>query len=202
MKFGAALKHNLTHLLVFEGRDARQTFWFYVLFLMVIQFGVGMLLTIPMMVSLFTGMISGIQSGAEPEELTRLLTQNMMGYMKLQMWGSAVIGAVTAFLLTASFVRRLHDAGFTGWIVLIPLTTQFLAVGYSIWSFDQVVEMLPQIIEEAAQGDQRINTMTLQAQAAPFGLIGWVGYIAVIGFGVLRSQEGPNKYGEYPEATG
>jgi uncharacterized membrane protein YhaH (DUF805 family) len=32
----ASIKYNLSHLLDFSGRDARQTFWYYVLFLFIV----------------------------------------------------------------------------------------------------------------------------------------------------------------------
>jgi hypothetical protein len=32
-----AIKYNLSHLLDFSGRDARQTFWYYVLFLVMLD---------------------------------------------------------------------------------------------------------------------------------------------------------------------
>jgi len=40
--------------------------------------------------------------------------------------------------------------------------------------------------------------MQYQSQMAPYGLIGLIGYIAVLIFGIMKSTDGPNRYGEAP----
>lgn len=55
-----AVKYNLANLANFKGRDARQTFWYYVLFLVIVQFAVSMVFTIPMYVSMFTGVFEAM----------------------------------------------------------------------------------------------------------------------------------------------
>jgi uncharacterized membrane protein YhaH (DUF805 family) len=44
---------------------------------------------------------------------------------------------------------------------------------------------------QAMQGDIASN---------PLNYIGWLGYLIVIGFGLLKSQSGANKYGPPPAA--
>jgi uncharacterized membrane protein YhaH (DUF805 family) len=40
--------------------------------------------------------------------------------------------------------------------------------------------------------------MQMQTQMGAYGLVGWIGYIVVIIFGVMRSTDGPNQYGDEP----
>ena len=197
-----AVKHSLRNVLTFDGRDGRGTFWFYVLFLIVLQFVLGMLLSIPMIIGIFSQTVSAVQSDVSPEEMSALVMQGMIGHLELQMWGTMIIGLITAAMVVASFVRRLHDAGFTGWIAAIPAATQIFSLGYSVYVFDLVVEKLPELMEEAAASNERVNAMTLQAEVAPLSLVGWIGYIVVVGFGILKSQDGPNAYGDKPAAIG
>ena len=44
----SAIKYNLSHLTDFKGRDARPTFWYYVLFLVLVQFALSFLVSIPL----------------------------------------------------------------------------------------------------------------------------------------------------------
>ena len=47
-----AIRHGLANLLNFSGRDARQTFWYYVLFVYVVTTVVTVLAMIPAMVDM------------------------------------------------------------------------------------------------------------------------------------------------------
>ncbi|MEO1730599.1 MAG: DUF805 domain-containing protein, partial [Pseudomonadota bacterium] len=168
----------------------------------VLQFVLGMLLTIPMIIGVFSETLSAVQSDASPEDMTAMVMHGMIGHLELQMWGSMLLGLITTAMVVASFVRRLHDAGFSGWIAVIPMAMQVSSLGYSVYVFDLVVEKLPELMEQAAAANERVNAMTLQAEVAPLSIIGWIGYIVVIGFGILKSQDGPNAYGDKPAAIG
>ncbi|MBD3814359.1 MAG: DUF805 domain-containing protein, partial [Betaproteobacteria bacterium] len=63
-----SIKYNLANLANFNGRDARQTFWYYVLFLVVIQFGAGIIAAIPMYSQIFSSAFNGAQSGMSEQQ--------------------------------------------------------------------------------------------------------------------------------------
>ena len=42
-----SIRYNLANILNFHGRDARPTFWYYVLFLFILQVAIGMVAAIP-----------------------------------------------------------------------------------------------------------------------------------------------------------
>ena len=109
-----AIKYNLANLTNFNGRDARQTFWYYVLFLVVVQFGLGIVMAIPLYIDIFTQAFNAAQSGMGEEQVQAMIFTDMAGYMNNQAIVSAVLSLVMVALLLASFVRRLHDSGKPG----------------------------------------------------------------------------------------
>lgn len=193
-----SIKYNLSHLTDFNGRDARQTFWFYVLFLVVLQFAIGLISSIPLYVGMFNEIVSAIKSGANEAEMSAemmsRMAESMAGYMRIQVWISAGMAIVTVGLLLASFVRRLHDGGFPGWIAAVPAATELFSAAYSIVIIDDVIAVMGQAMDPANAGE----TMTLQQEVAPYSAVAWIGYLVVIGFGVLKSQAGSNAYGAEP----
>ncbi|MFL0356593.1 DUF805 domain-containing protein [Erythrobacter sp. GH1-10] len=189
-----SVRYNLSSLTDFSGRDARQTFWFYILFVFVVQYAIGIAVALPMIVGIFTTTFDAVSSGADPDTLSAEMLEGMTGYLELQMWVSAIVSLVAVLLVVAAFVRRLHDAGFSGWIAAIPVATQIFSVGYSIVMFDEIMA----IAAESMNPANPANPAAMQIEAHPLSLVGWVGYLVVIGFGILKSQHGPNRYGGEP----
>ena len=46
-----------------------------------------------------------------------------------------------------------------------------------------------------------MNAYAAQAQMDALGLVGYIGYAVIIGFGVLKSQDGANRYGPNPHGA-
>ena len=44
----------------------------------------------------------------------------------------------------------------------------------------------------------QVNPYAMQAEMGLPGMVGYIGYLVVIIFGVLKSEDGPNQYGEEP----
>lgn len=192
-----SIRYNLSKLTDFSGRDARQTFWYYILFLVVVNFVIGLLVSIPMMLSMFNEIFAAIGSGTgepDPDAIAAGMADSMSGYIPIQVVLSAVIGIAMIGLMLAAFVRRLHDAGFSGWIAAIPVATQVFSIVYSFLVIDDVLAAMANAMDPANSPD----AMAIQAEAAPYSAVGWIGYLVVIGFGILKSQDGSNKYGDEP----
>jgi uncharacterized membrane protein YhaH (DUF805 family) len=192
-----AIRYNLTHLVDFKGRDARQTFWYYVLFLVVIQFVVGIIAAIPMYISMFTQAFEAASQGIDQSAVSNMMVDEMIGLMQTQMMISVVIGVVMCGLFAASFVRRLHDAGFTGWIAAGTLAIYIASLIHTITIFDRLEEVMRQSIP-GPDGAPAMDPFAMQAEMGVMGLLGWVPLIIVIIFGVMKSNDGPNKYGDSP----
>lgn len=188
-----SIKYNLTNLTNFNGRDARQTFWYYVLFLVVIQYVLGIAITVPMMVQGFSSAFQAASSGMDSAALEQQMNTQMLAAMQDAIWIQIAIGSVGALLLVAAVVRRLHDSDHSGWWAVLP---------FALYAF--VLARSPEVMRRAFEMAQAAET------AAPFdalammkgqlaeSVLGWVPYLLVIILGVLKSTPGPNRFGEAP----
>lgn len=192
-----AIKYNLANLTNFSGRDARPTFWWYVLFLVVAQFVVGFLAAIPMVVSSGVTAFDAVQSGGNQEQIETMMFAGMAEAMETQIYISAALSIAVMLLLVASFVRRLHDGGFSGFLAAIPFGLQVVAITGSISMIGKMQEMF-------AVASDPVQLQQMQADLAfTWGSVaGWLAFLVIVGFGVMKSQNGPNRYGEEPEALG
>jgi uncharacterized membrane protein YhaH (DUF805 family) len=193
-----AIKYNLTHLLDFSGRDARQTFWYYVLFLAVLNFVIGLLVSIPLIVSTIGTAMQAAQSGAGEQAIQAQVMGSMGSTLGSTLWLSLATNAVTALLLVAAFVRRLHDSDKAGWWVLVPLAAQAVSMLVSIRMMGAMQAMMQDAMAAAGDPVRMQSVMEQQTEFARYGAIGWIGPLVVIGFGILRSTDGPNRYGAEP----
>ena len=189
-----SIKYCLAHLTDFSGRDARQTFWYYVLFLFILQFVIGIIIAIPMYVSIFSTVFEGISEGGDPGLMIERMATQLAGQMRFQIVANSILAILSTLFFIAAFVRRLHDAGFTGWIAAIPVATQVFGVVYAFMTMEAVLEVMVEAMNPANQQ----NAYAMQMEAAPYTAVVYIGYLVVIGFGVLKSQDGPNRYGEAP----
>ena len=188
-----SIKYNLLHLADFRGRDARQTFWYYVLFLVIIQFVAGIIVVIPPMIGIFRNAFAAARAGvADPQAMNALMANQMSGMFQTIMPFTIGMSVVMIVLFVAAFVRRLHDSDKPGWWVLLPLATQLASIWISYSTLGRMRELMVGAMTHPEAG------MQYQCQMAPYSLIGWVGYIAVIVFGIMKSTDGPNRYGEAP----
>lgn len=189
-----SIKYNLGNLTNFEGRDSRKTFWLYVLFLVVLQFVIGLIASLPLTFGAFEAAFDGARSGATEVELQAAMFQRMSEMITTQVWISAGLGLISALLIVAAFTRRLHDSGKPGWIAFIAVALYLASLVLNIANIDSAIAMLEQI---GYSSDPRAM-MQGQAEFYKYALLGWAGYLIVIGFGVLGSEPGANQYGDEP----
>jgi len=197
---GGAIKYNLTHLLDFSGRDARQTFWFYVLFLFLVNIAIGMVLGFAIVGSLISAAIDAAQAGASEEAMRAQMTARMGDFIGGIVWYSLASNVIMSLLLAASFVRRLHDSNSNGWWGLLVLAALAAGSLVSIETMDSMREVMSEAMSRTGPMTQfeMQEMMRGQSQASFFGLIAWIAPLMVIVFGVMDSSKGPNRYGEEP----
>ncbi len=192
----AAIRHNLRNLANFSGRDARQTFWFYVLFLFIVYMVVSMLVTIPVMVSAMSGAFEGAQSGMSEQAMQARIVDEMGGIMDVSVTLGLVASLAMVVLLAASFVRRIHDSGHSGWWALLAVVPQVAAAIHMFTIADEMREFMVMAIDPSRAEEMLARQQELMA----FGLIGYIPLIVIVVFGVMRSTDGANRYGEEPVA--
>ena len=188
-----AIKHNLSNLTNFNGRDARQTFWYYVLFLVVIQYVLGLAITVPMMIEGFSSAFQAASSGVDSAALEQQMNTQMLAAMQDAIWIQIAIGSVGALLLVAAVVRRLHDSDHSGWWAVLPFALYAIVLARSPEVMRRAFEMA-QAAETAAPSDA---LAMMKGQLAE-SVLGWVPYLLIIILGVLKSTPGPNRFGEAP----
>ncbi len=191
---GRAIKHALANLTNFSGRDARQAFWYYVLFLFIINIVVGLFISIPMMVTAFQSAFEAAQSGMTEDEVAVLMTEQMSGQMGSTMWASLALNLLLTCLIAASFVRCLHDSDHSGWWAVLAVVAQLGAAAFTITQIGKMQELMavtmnPHDMAAYFEG---------QSQMYAYGLVGWIAPIIVIVFGIMKSTDGPNRFGEEP----
>jgi uncharacterized membrane protein YhaH (DUF805 family) len=194
-----AIKYNLSHLLDFSGRDARQTFWYYVLFLFLVNIALGMVLGFVLIGSLMGPLIDAAQAGLSEEAMRAQMATLMSSMMGNILWGTLAGNVLMCLLLAAAFVRRLHDSNSAGWWGLVVLAAQ---VGGSLVSI-RLLDTMQEIMTEAMSRSTPMSPFEMQAlmqgnHLSLYGLIGWIAPIIVIVFGVMDSTDGPNRFGEGP----
>jgi uncharacterized membrane protein YhaH (DUF805 family) len=190
-----SIKYNLSHLLDFSGRDARPTFWFYLLFLFIVQIGIGMAVMIPIMASVMGAAFDATRNGVtDPAAMQAQIGARMAGSMGTMVWMSASMNALMTLLLMAAFVRRLHDSGKSGWWALLALAGQVAGIAVSIRMAGQMQAFMGQFSEPG----HFEAILQRQTEMARYSLLGWIAPLTVIVFGTMKSTEGPNPYGEAP----
>jgi len=196
----AATKYNLTHLVDFTGRDARQTFWYYVLFLFIVYFVLGFVGAIVLMGSLMGPLMDAAQAGASEQQIQVQMNAWMGGVFGKLLWVSMAVNVLMDLLLAAAFVRRLHDSNSTGWWGLAVVAAQLVSMAMMVPMMDAMQDVMAQAMDPANVSDPaRFQAMMAQqSRFSLYGLVGWIGPIVAIYFGVKGSTEGPNRYGEAP----
>lgn len=175
-----AIRYCLGNLGNFDGRDARPTFWYYVLFLIVINVILGIIIGVVYTAGSMGGAFEAAAGGASEAEVQAQMLQDMSGSLSTQMWIGAAISLTTLVLFIAAFVRRLRDAALPVAIAAIPVATTLFTT-YSSFSALGAMETA------MASGDPMAINEAAMASAG-MGLVGWVGYLVVIICGAIPTR--------------
>lgn len=196
-----AIKHGLSGLINFNGRDARQAFWYYVLFIYLLTTAVSMVVVLPTMLqSMMAGMQHGMEQarGHDPVAAQAAIQASMMASMSeifpAMLRLGMVTGAIMILGLGAAFVRRLQDSDLPGWWALLPAACQLFGLA-----------LLPAQLERMQQTMQSIDFTSPMAQSQIMrgslgagSLLGWLAIGIVVALGARKSTPGPNRYGDVP----
>ena len=185
-----SIKYNLRNLTNFSGRDARQTFWYFVLFIAILRWIAGSFFAVPMMVKMFGTMFSAIKQGGRPEALQGQINGEMVAMMQDMVGVSIAIGVVSGLLLVAALARRLHDSDLSGWWAAAPAVLYIAALGLIPAQIHQAAEILQ------TAGTKPMDPAAMIQQQGTLALVAWIPLIMVIVIGVRKSTPGPNRFGE------
>ncbi len=192
--FGA-IGHNLRNLTNFSGRDARQTFWFYVLAIAILRFVAGLAVSIPMMIGMFSGAFSAAQNGVSPDAMRQHMMGSVGAYLPMMLWTGLAIGVLSAVLLAASFVRRLHDSDLSGWWALLPLGLYAVVLARMPGQIARAMEVMNSM---AATPGFRPDPTAMMREQGGLAFLVYVPVLLIIFAGVRGSTSGPNRFGDEP----
>ncbi len=190
-----AIKHALANLANPAGRDARQTFWYWVLAVVVLRFAASMALSAPLTLKIMAMGMQAAQGGAaqDPEVMHAMTMQLILRELPTMVWGGVAIGVVTMALLAASLVRRLHDSGLSGWLVLLPGAIYAFVLARMPAQIDQVADMLATLDPHRPP-----NAMALIQADGAMALLAYLPLLIAAWFGLRKSTPGPNRFGDAP----
>lgn len=192
-----AVRHCLSNLTSFDGRDSRQTFWFYVLALVILNVAISTLASVPMMAGMMEGVFRGIGSGIPEEAITEQMMAEMGAWIETTIWISVATGVLMAALVIAAMVRRIHDSGHSGWWVILPLAAQLASLAITVSLIDEMRDFMT-----VATNPENLEAIVARQQRyALYGLVGWIPLLFILVFGLLKPTEGPNRYGDQPVRT-
>lgn len=188
-----AVKYALSNLTNFQGRDARQTFWYWVLAVYIAIFAVSLVVTVPTMIAAIGEAVqTAMRNPENPAAMEAMMNDRISSMIGSTMWLSVATSAATLLLLAASTVRRLHDSDLSGWWALVPGGAQ-LAV---LILMPAQISRMTQFVAGASGTGPNLAADPYSAMFSAAGLLAWVPWIALIVLGVRKSSEGPNRYGE------
>ena len=120
MSFGQSIKTVFGNLTNFKGRARRSEFWWFYLFIVLVTIPLSILAYIPMF-----GAIGDLVDATNPDgTLQDGAMEAYFASVGVTLAISLVLGLITFLLTLAVWVRRLHDAGYSGhllWLNLIGL---------------------------------------------------------------------------------
>jgi len=193
-----AIRYNLTHLADFTGREDRPTFWWYVLFLVIVDIVLGLAVAGPMIAGGIAAGIHAAQSGIPQEQLQAQLLHQMSAQALSVVWISAGIKVLIMALSVAAFVRRLHDSDNPGAWAALAVAVEVIVF---VLNYSMVGGMAQAMASASSAGDLSVIAQQQQASIRWIGLLGWIAPLIVIVFGAMKSTPGPNRYGEAAQAV-
>ena len=184
----SSLRHNLSRLSDFSGRDSRELFWPWAIILFLVEQAVSLMLTMVPLYRVFTQALPALAEASRspaPEAATDAAMQQMMATIFASLGAlwipSVILHLAIVALLAAAVVRRLHDVGRKGWWGLLPLP--FLAGSLAA---------TPVVMNMFMSG--RPPTGAEMLVFLP-GCLLWIVVIALVVLLAKPGQEGPNRFG-------
>ena len=187
----ASIRHCLSNLTNFTGRDRPGQFWPYTIVLLLVQMLVGLAFTLPLIINSMKagfnaaqtaaasgGQINQAQLQAQMMHETMAATRDIMPY-------TIGLGLIAMLLLFAATVRRLHDRDWSGWWVLLAVGGKVIGLCTGYWMMDIM----------AADPNAIMNNMGM-IQAAAW--LPWAAYIILLIQLVQSGEQADNRFGPPP----
>jgi uncharacterized membrane protein YhaH (DUF805 family) len=191
----ASIKRGFGGVFRFGGRDTRGDYWPYAIIILLLNFLASMAVTATTMVGAMVGAFQSVQtadgSSTNQAAIESQMMEAMMGDMQQMVLISTGIGLIGSLLLLAATARRLHDRGWSGWWLALPLAGQLFG-GY--FGVVQVREMsaITDFSDPAALSAMQAGTNVM---GTIIGLVTWAFYIVLLIQLVQDGSPEDNRFG-------
>lgn len=191
-----SIRYSLARLFDPKGRNGRRTYWHYFLFVILLNIFVMAITAIPTLMEI-VGEVSQNSAGGDPAALEAALLDRMIdaGLPSRLVVTSIWLGVFNIILMAASFVRRAHDAGLPGMVVLIPVGIQLTWMGFAYRQLEAIPKQLRTAAEVSREAGQSV---AMQPGMIAQDLLGWMVVLILVLVGLAKSQRVPNQYGQGP----
>jgi uncharacterized membrane protein YhaH (DUF805 family) len=189
-----AVKYGLRNLFNLNGRDARQTFWYFVLLIFIVRMVLGVVVAVPMVIHMFGSIVEVAKTGGtDPAYMRARMMAALADDLPRIMWAGIVISVVSGVALLPSLVRRLHDSDLSGLWVALPGVLYLVALQGAPAQIQRAIMVM--VTTDPAHPPNSFQMM--QNQGAT-GLLAYVALGLIIYAGVRKSTPGPNRFGDAP----
>lgn len=191
----AAIRHSLAHIFSGKGRDGRRVYLLYFVSVVVLNLIVFAAIAGPVFFNVL-GQVAITAKGQSSEVVQAQAMEAMLssGLPVRLVYISVIMGILNAVLMSAAFVRRSHDVGLPGMIVLLPLGLHIVWLYFTFGQMDRV----GQAVRTAIETQSTVGATALQPGMIAQDLIGWLAVLLVVIMGMAKSQIGSNSYGDQP----
>jgi uncharacterized membrane protein YhaH (DUF805 family) len=186
----ASIRHCLANLLRFSGRDTRQRFWPYAIFIVLLAWAISYVVMLPELMRMFGEIARVAAEQPDPNMTPEQIEATVYGAMPdfgFILLVTFIVNLVAAALLAAAAARRLHDCDRTGLWALLPLPS--LVAGYLL---------APRDFRQAMRVEE-LDGLRLQIPAMMNSVLLWGLLILLIVLMAQAGTEGPNRFGPPPQ---
>lgn len=194
------IRYTLCNLLNFKGRDGRRTFWTYALFVYLLRAVAGLVVS----GTLMAGGIGVAVHGGDPLVLAQQMQAQMAIIMPRMMVAAMALGLATMVLLAAALVRRLHDAGLSGWFVLLPGVPYVMAL-VAVPAQTARLTVAMQAMRAAQRTGEGAGAMMVRPHHGMMGAVnwsavglGWLALVLLVALATRAATPGTNRFGPEP----
>lgn len=185
-----AAKYGLRNLFNLSGRDSRQQFWLFVIFLLIMRWVLATVVTAPLMASTVGTAMHNVGVNADSDTAATAVQANITSALPQLMIIGFAISLITVAMLFAALVRRLHDSNLSGGFVLLP--------------------GVPYLLNLVATPSQVAHTMAIMQRGPNAKMIlhetnwwvaalAWLALVLLVGLTLRQSTRGANRYGPQPK---
>ncbi|MBW8785096.1 MAG: DUF805 domain-containing protein [Novosphingobium sp.] len=186
-----AIRHGLTGVAQYGGRDGRQAFWYFVLFVFIVGFIVSTAFSLATIGPMLASAISAGTDRQPPADATTLFDGRGAGMVRTMFTLGLSLGVAKLALLSPALARRAHDSGLSTALALIApaLYTLGLVVLAANWQL-----LVDRQIAAVGHPDIALANLRSYPQVA-VTLLEWSAAVVAVIIGVRKSTPGPNPYG-------